>query len=509
MAQAAQMEQLSLFPDTPFSRTFRGYSASTAARTSGKSSKRSAKLKTPAFDFLDLTADGTTPEWSEETDSAWCGASSTLNFGAYPNAAAESHLWQILEVIVPLKYCLSVKGCDGITRRAKNRNKELPETLNDALDYMHEFWAQAENLPKDTIVIPMGLCEVVYPDKARTLSARGDSSPCIDRGQNIVAFHLQQDPISNADKTPCLGSGGTFGQASIGVAIYENHAQDSRITSLGDVCTTVAAKWGTGGNNTPLAVFESNCLNPDKVKVAAFMGGQGVNARSIAYNEETAPTLRSEAGGKTVPMCVYGICSQASNSMKSGNPHSGIYEADTARTLDSRGGDPTCNQGGMAVVVNANAVHPLDLRNATKNTQAANTCGMGVGENGETSYTLSAAQSHDVVIAINRAAYNQGKNAQYTPGIDENGVHYSVVAKGPGAVCYRYLVRRLTPTECERLQGYDDDYTKYGADGKEISDNARYKALGNSVALPCIDFVMAGIANANRRQGGGGNVAEN
>jgi DNA (cytosine-5)-methyltransferase 1 len=55
-----------------------------------------------------------------------------------------------------------------------------------------------------------------------------------------------------------------------------------------------------------------------------------------------------------------------------------------------------------------------------------------------------------------------------------------------------YSVRRLTPLECERLQGFPDGWTEYGHDGKLISDNQRYKALGNSVAIPCVEFVLSG-----------------
>lgn len=61
------------------------------------------------------------------------------------------------------------------------------------------------------------------------------------------------------------------------------------------------------------------------------------------------------------------------------------------------------------------------------------------------------------------------------------------------AVAQRRIVRRLTPLECERLQGYPDGWTEYGADGRPISDTARYRCLGNSVALPCVDYIMAGI----------------
>jgi len=53
-----------------------------------------------------------------------------------------------------------------------------------------------------------------------------------------------------------------------------------------------------------------------------------------------------------------------------------------------------------------------------------------------------------------------------------------------------YSVRRLTPLECERLQGFPDGWTEYGVDEKKISDSQRYKALGNSVAIPCVEVVL-------------------
>ena len=59
---------------------------------------------------------------------------------------------------------------------------------------------------------------------------------------------------------------------------------------------------------------------------------------------------------------------------------------------------------------------------------------------------------------------------------------------------YAYLIRRLTPLECERLQGFPDSWT----DIPSASDSARYKALGNSVAIPCVEFIMGRIAAALR-----------
>ena len=62
------------------------------------------------------------------------------------------------------------------------------------------------------------------------------------------------------------------------------------------------------------------------------------------------------------------------------------------------------------------------------------------------------------------------------------------------AEAYAYLIRRLTPLECERLQGFPDGWT----DIPDASDSARYKALGNSVAIPCVEFIMGRNAAALR-----------
>lgn len=57
-----------------------------------------------------------------------------------------------------------------------------------------------------------------------------------------------------------------------------------------------------------------------------------------------------------------------------------------------------------------------------------------------------------------------------------------------------YSIRKLTPLECERLQGFPDGWTEYGADGKKISDSARYKALGNAVSVPLPEIIGKRIA---------------
>jgi len=91
--------------------------------------------------------------------------------------------------------------------------------------------------------------------------------------------------------------------------------------------------------------------------------------------------------------------------------------------------------------------------------------GNGTGVNAEISFTLNTTDRHAVAVPF--------------------------VASG-------YSVRRLTPLECERLQGFPDGWTEYGHDGKKISDSARYSALGNSVAIPCVEFIMGRITGGEK-----------
>ena len=404
---------------------------------------------------------------------------------------------------------------------------------------------------------------------------------------------------------------------------------------------------------------------------------------------DSVSTLGVNCGMSHGRQCVlepkaFGISSYDSNAMKSSNPHSGIYEAETSRTLDLNGGNPACNQGGIAVVENVPYTlkirggvavdsmgkaagkgaliqedlsatlgvsqdqylfqpivdthilddqggqqinvrtdgkaptlraethgnlpcvlepvysvenHPNDSRVGIIEDGKVQTLSSRMGTGGgnvpmvmqcyskskraqtatdnetwvesETANTLNAFDVGDVrttecVVALDRASFNQGKNASYDFEVSDKGVNSPLVAKGPSAVCYsvdqgggkssvdvregkaptlttthdgapavcygingdkagtldssyykgcgmrsglereivavpaktRYIVRRLTPLECERLQGYPDGWTDIGeyidSTGKkrQTSDAARYKALGNSIALPPWKWVL-------------------
>lgn len=87
---------------------------------------------------------------------------------------------------------------------------------------------------------------------------------------------------------------------------------------------------------------------------------------------------------------------------------------------------------------------------------------------------------------IDRATFNQGINAKFKPVI-EHELQPTLTSRGAGAVCHLGVIRRLTPVECERLQGLPDDWTAYGSDSK------RYKALGNALALPIATWILQRI----------------
>lgn len=115
------------------------------------------------------------------------------------------------------------------------------------------------------------------------------------------------------------------------------------------------------------------------------------------------------------------------------------------------------------------------------------------------SATLSCANVQTLfqpkTVVIDRAAYNQGVNAKYDPHIEETDVMDTLVARGPHAVGVReggYVVRKLTPRECERLQGFPDDWTRIPWRDKpeeDCPDAPRYKAMGNSMAVPVMRWI--------------------
>jgi len=108
-----------------------------------------------------------------------------------------------------------------------------------------------------------------------------------------------------------------------------------------------------------------------------------------------------------------------------------------------------------------------------------------------TASTLKSRDYKDAtdLVVIDRAAFNQGAAAQYPPRIEASETMSALVARGPHAVATPLAVRRLTPMECERLQGFPDGWTAIPFRGKPAADGPRYKAIGNSMAVPVMRWI--------------------
>ena len=290
-----------------------------------------------------------------------------------------------------------------------------------------------------------------------------------------------------------------MGDNQVAIAI-ENHPQDSRVKIREDgTVQSLTSSMGMGGGNVPLVLNERTmgmCVTEDIAQTLLSTDYKG--AQCICENNPTA----------------YGVCADKSNAMLSSNPKSGFYEADTSRTLDQNGSNPSCNQGGIAVVHCVDQGGGKSACNVSEEKAPTLSCThggepvvcvqgsvigradengpQGSGINEDVSFTLNATDKHAVVYSIDRASFSCGENFCRELGIGEDGVNSTLTARGPSAVAlpasfypqmkaesqsfrteqantlvngtnpgYQngvvetdYTVRRLTPSECAVLQGF-------------------------------------------------------
>ena len=346
----------------------------------------------------------------------------------------------------------------------------------------------------------------VTEDVAATLRAENHGHPpCVMGAAGFCTEHSAKARGIGYEE----GTSPTLRAGTVPAAVYENHSQDTRYTGPLETAPTVMSTYGTGGNNQPFVVETPKTL---KIRSGCEGGGKGA-----LIQDNKSATLGCNNDQTVFVPKVYGICSKQSHAMQSDNPHSGFYEADTSRCLDANGGNPTCNQGGMAVV----ALQGSMIGRADKNGP------QGSGVNEDVSFTLDAADRHAVAYCMTTGTYTQTLKEQSPTLMARDYKDPPVVNETEP----EYIVRRLTPTECARLQGFPDwwcsdlgtanpteDEIEFwtevfethrkvmGASSKPKSrnqivkwlknphsDSAEYKMWGNGVALPNVYFVLSGI----------------
>ena len=224
--------------------------------------------------------------------------------------------------------------------------------------------------------------------------------------------------------------------------------------------------------------------------VPVAFGAQNSARQGDSVSEHVTPTLDKS---KT-PAGAYAFDSLASNSMKSKNPNSGCRAVDVAKTIDTSDQSPAKNQGGLGIVANPTAVTygipgnwigraPENGGNATKPMD-------------DIAPNLTSADRHAVAYDM-----KQHHNPQPTDTMALTAGNCNTVRGDTPLLQTSMQVRRLTPRECERLQGFPDDYTQIPWRNKapeDCPDGPRYKAMGNSMAVPVMRWIGERIAMVDK-----------
>ena len=418
------------------------------AKTSGSSSSRFSKLKNHTFMLLDLRPGAGNmlgPYW--EYDPVWPGSFGTLNTSECPSDVVVSFLWQILQAIVPSRYCLSNKACRGILRRSEERGKPLPEDLERVLRIQSK------------LILPDGV------------------------GAQPESHHINQrnEGLDTQPKAPTEW-----------LAFTAN--QRDEVRDLHGVSAALCAEPGM----------------KQQTFVAGFSAGAGATAGSIGYAEECAPTLKGSAGGSCMPS-VLCLNDQGGKIMDCTEDISGTLraeehghqplilsiqqsEAETETDRSTTAAEMTNMCGGNQPSLFEN--HGIDARYRGP-LSVAPTLPARAGTGGN-NLSLVAQPVTSQVYCRQRVDVFQNGEISSTESARQYKDATDLVCQIPAdgsplqdalAAGVRALIRRLTPLECERLQGFPDGWT----DIPGASDSARYRALGNSVAIPCVEYLIRRI----------------
>lgn len=391
-----------------------------------------------------------------EDDGAWCGELTTRNTGECPNAVVVSRLSQILEETPHPKYNLTAKACQGILRRAERRGKDLQKLLKAVL------------IRQSQGVSPQERTEAPAPTEAPTSYAVRIRGGCDGGGKGALV---------QTEKSGTLGTGND--QTIFCMATQQGGSE----LRTDDRAPTLTAAAGMSGNNQP-------------VVCAGFKLGNSEQARSIGYQEELSPTLNAECGGNKPAVVAPAVALDMT------------HACDVIRECGEQ-------------------VPALQARMGTGGNQVPLTYGIGNGQACEASImaeevsqtlnTMHDAQAvltyQDVTGTLSPGAHAGSYNGQdayndmlvcgATPDVAHALREKAPCAYREDAETYpvqNMVVRRLTPLECTRLQGYSDgwvdigDWTDEKGKKHKDADSPKYKALGNSIALPFWDWMLRRMA---------------
>ena len=422
----------------------------------------------------------------------------------------------------------------------------------------------------------------ITEDVTCTLRAEAHHPPCVLESAGFCTEHSAKSrSIGYEEETSPTIRAGTVPAA----VMFENHSQDTRYTGPVEKAPTVLSTYGTGGNNQPFVIETPKTL---KIRSGCDGGGKG----ALVQDNKSATLSCNNDQTVFVPQA-YGICSKDSNSMKSDNPNSGFYKAEISRTIDTSNQSPCKNQGGIAVVsiqgsmigrkdengpqgdgINEDVSFTLNATDKHAVAYGIDRSAFNQGQNAKYGFAVETEKQPTMVAkgpgAVAAPTYSSSKASFFTqvqkekantlvaadykdpPIVNDNSSYgfypqmkaecitfteekSGCIVNGTnpgfqnGVLESNYIVRRLTPTECARLQGFPDWWcsgletenptdeelafwrgvfrtfaeingTKVKSDKQIIkwlknphSDSAEYKMWGNGVCLNVVIFVLSRI----------------
>jgi DNA (cytosine-5)-methyltransferase 1 len=327
---------------------------------------------------------------------------------------------------------------------------------------------------------------VCEPRIARTLTARGDSSPCADRGQNVVAISARQ---GQAGQVIAAGFGET-GKGYWQPGIQTLHAEgENRPSRPGNCLVSQCSATGKDDDNDINKDLSAAPEVHPPVSGTLCASGAGLS-RPAGMVSETDLCVVYAPQDRKMPETLSLIAREPIPIQNKATRHKG---GGPTRNGDGAGnGLGVGNPGDPSPTLTSGAIHAVA---AVFNRQHSDLFGEQ-----DIASTQSARQYKDATdIVCKQNCYTsssygslkEGMGTLRANGGDNGGGSENLVVRDNKTA---YIVRRLTPTECERLQGYPDGWTALGHDGKPISDSKRYQMLGNSICVNCVAFIMSGIA---------------
>ncbi len=349
----------------------------------------------------------------------------------------------------------------GILRRARARGKELPKQLKIALEIQGEA-ERAEEDSNDNMITEYKAYHINQRNEGIDLNG---ISGALMATQNMQMQTFVTEPMlclndqggdrmditENITSTPRASMGGN---QPIVMATQQGGAE-----ICFDLCTTITSAAGTSGNNQPV-LFDNH-------------------AKDCRYNGplNVAPTISATygTGGNNVPLVSKPIDSD-----------SYCIAGNTIDRQDHNGGNGCGFQENISYTLTTSDIHAVCYPSKTYQDTVGALC---VGdEKGNGNQYVSQGKC---IVDCEKMMFGQSEFANYKEGCSTLRAEGGDNGGGSeNLVTTKNLVRRLTPLECERLQGFPDGWTKI----EKSSDSARYKALGNSVAIPCVDYIMQEIA---------------